>query len=160
MSTPPLTNSPSPINTAEKRPLSRKPVSISIRGIGDSNSSFGPSENSTKDSVDIKKVTTPKAITIPIEVKDSAGTKTETVDLDYALKKKLIAPQEAFEKGYCSESYLIARGYGSVQIQCTSFSYEGSLRTALKNRYITIEQAIEQGHITKEQAIEGGALND
>ena len=66
MSTPPLTNSLLPINTAEKRPLSLKPVSMSIRGIGAADSSFGPSENSTKDSVDIKKVTAPATITLSL----------------------------------------------------------------------------------------------
>jgi hypothetical protein len=42
--------------------------------------------------------------------------------------------------------------------QIGTVSYEGTLKNALKNGYITIEEAIRQNYITIEQAIEGGFL--
>ena len=147
-----------PTCAAEKRPSSPK-LSTSTSGIGAADSSFGPSENSAT----VVGETKPKAITISVEVRGWLGTSVETVSLNRALKKGLITTQEAIQKGYCSQEYLISRGYGIVKFSFTSsfgtaLSYEGTLRTALKNRYITIEDAIRQNYITRAQAIEGGLL--
>jgi hypothetical protein len=103
------------------------------------------------------------AQTIELEVKGWIwGSSIQKVSLDTAFEKKLITPAQALEKGYCNKEYLTSRGWNIIE-----FDYKGwtgtshmkiKLRSALKQGYITIEEAIDQKFITKAQAIEGGFL--
>jgi hypothetical protein len=158
LSTPPLTHAAvAPLGAAEKRPLSPQ-LPTSPRGIGAVDSNFSRSENLAT----VVGETKHEAIIISVNVRSFFGTRVETVTLDNAIEYGWITPQEAVQKGYCSQDYLIPRGYGIVKFQFKNpfgtVAYDGMLKNALKNRYLTIEEAIRQNYITVEQAIEGGLL--
>ena len=164
MSTLPLTHAAAaPRGAAEEKPPSPN-LSSSPRGIGAAVSSIAPSQNSTEASATVVEETKSEALIISVEVQAWSGKRTETVTLDVALENNWITPQEAVQKAYCSQDYLIRRGYGIIKFQYkTLFGsergfWEGTLRKALREGFFTIEEAIEQKYITRAQAIECGLL--
>jgi hypothetical protein len=149
MSTPPVTNGP--IKAATVAPPS--PTIVSHAGIGNGDSTISSTAEES---------TLLPDKTISVEKITGFGSYQETVSLSTALEEKWITPKQAVEKGHCTPAYLTARGYDNVTFSYTWFGitsvYEGKLKKALRNGYITIEEAIGQRFITKEQAIEGGFL--
>lgn len=126
------------------------------------------------------------AKTIDVEVKGWFwGSSVQKINLDTALEQKLITPQQALDKHYCNKEYLTARGWDIVKFNWKNwrgaeYPYEGKLRSAVRDGYITavdavkakfislsaainlkwikIEDAIKAGLITKEAAVKANLL--
>lgn len=126
------------------------------------------------------------AKTIDIEVKGwFGGSSVQKMNLDTALEQKRITPQQALDKHYCNKEYLTSRGWDIVKFNWKNwrgaeYPYEGKLRSAVRDGYITavdavkakfislsaainlkwikIEDAIKAGLITKEAAVKANLL--
>jgi hypothetical protein len=99
------------------------------------------------------------AKTIDVEVKNwTWGTSVQKMNLDTALEKKLITPQQALEKHYCNKEYLTARGWDIVKFNYKNwrgaeYPYEGKLRSAVRDGYITAVDAVKAKFISLSAAI-------
>ncbi|MBS0649166.1 MAG: hypothetical protein JSS10_08095 [Verrucomicrobia bacterium] len=100
------------------------------------------------------------AQTVPVEMKTWYGsTYITTMNLDTALEKKYITPQQALEKNYCNKEYLTDRGWDIVKFTWKNWrgaecAYEGKLRSAIRDQYITAADAIKAKFVTAKAAVE------
>lgn len=100
------------------------------------------------------------ASTIDVEVKGWVwGSTLQKINLDTALEKKLITPQQALEKNYCNKEYLTDRGWDIVKFKWKNWrgaecQYEGKLRSAIRDGYITPADAIKAKFVTAKAAVE------
>ncbi len=99
------------------------------------------------------------AKTIDIEVKGWLwGSSVQKINLDTALEQKLITPEQALAKNYCNKDYLTARGWDIVKFNYKNwrgaeYPYEGKLRSAVRDGYITAADAVKAKFISLSAAI-------
>ncbi|HUD00744.1 MAG TPA: hypothetical protein VMR37_00290 [Rhabdochlamydiaceae bacterium] len=134
-------------------------------GIGAAHSSISPMENpATPNAIAAPDIELVGAIPlIPVQYCNWVGMRTtHQIRLDTALDQNLITPKEALQQGHCTPGYLTALGFDQVVVDFNldgmKYIYRGTLREALKNEVLTIEEAIRLGLIIRKQATEGGWL--
>jgi hypothetical protein len=110
----------------------------------------------------IKNKVSPPKETVAVSTIELVGSdgKVKKYSVDHALENGIITPKEALEKHKVKPEYLTVKGWDTVKVAYTNWywaarTFEGTLRDAIKGKYISAEEAVKQGLITKELAIKG-----